>query len=60
MALTAMGRGLPMASPVHKAAPGGREQSFTLPSGMALSDFASDVGSRPEDLRATDMRVEVD
>lgn len=61
MALTAMGRGLLMVNPVHKAVAGGREQSFTSPPGMALSDFTSEsVASRSEDLRGTNMRVEVD
>jgi PAS domain S-box-containing protein len=50
-----------MASPAHKAVTGGREQSFTSPPGMELSDFASEsVGSRSDDLRATDMSVEAD
>ena len=50
-----------MTSPVHKAVVGGREQSFTSPPGMELSDFASEsAGSRSDDLRATEMRVEAD
>jgi hypothetical protein len=50
-----------MASPVHKAVAGGREQSITSPPGMALSDFASEsVGPRSDASRATDMSVEVD
>ena len=50
-----------MTSPVHKAVAGGREQSFTSPPGMELSDFASEsAGSRSDDLRATDMSVEAD
>jgi PAS domain S-box-containing protein len=50
-----------MASPIHKAVTGGGEQSFTSPPGMELSDFASEsVGSRSDDLRATDMSVEAD
>jgi PAS domain S-box-containing protein len=50
-----------MTSSVHKAAAGGREQSFTSPPGMELSDFASEsVGSHLDNLRATDMSVEAD
>ena len=50
-----------MTSSVHKAVAGGREQSFTSPPGMELSDFASEsAGSRSDDLRATDMSVEAD
>ncbi|WP_249790941.1 ATP-binding protein [Bradyrhizobium sp. SRL28] len=50
-----------MTSPVHKAVAGGREQSFSSPPGMELSDFASEsAGSRLDDLRATDMSVEAD
>ena len=50
-----------MTSSVHKAVAGGREQSFTSPPVMELSDFASEsVGSRLDNLRATDMSVEAD
>ncbi|WP_247516606.1 ATP-binding protein [Bradyrhizobium sp. 190] len=50
-----------MTSSVHKAVAGGREQSFTSPPGMELSDFASEsVGSRLDSLRATDISVEAD
>jgi PAS domain S-box-containing protein len=50
-----------MSSSVHKAVAGGREQSFTSPPGMELSDFASEsASSRSDDLRATDMSVEAD